>query len=129
MLQTYFEPTEDERREGGKLPTKAHRGIAELVVRGYVRVIVTTNFARLLEQALTDLGVQPSVISNADAATGAMPLAHSRCTVIEVHGDYLDPRFRNTEEELRSYEPAIDRLLDQVFDEYGLIICGWSMAK
>jgi len=125
-LQTYFEPTEDERREGGKLPTKAHRGIAELVVRGYVRVIVTTNFDRLLEQALTDLGVQPSVISNADAATGAMPLAHSRCTVIEVHGDYLDPRFRNTEEELRSYEPAIDRLLDQVFDEYGLIICGWS---
>lgn len=126
LLQGYFEPTEDERREGRKLPTAAHRAIAELVAKGYIRVIVTTNFDRLLEQALTDIGVQPSVIANADAATGAIPLVHSNCTLIKVHGDYLDPRFRNTEEELKSYEPAIDRLLDQVFDEYGLIVCGWS---
>lgn len=126
LLQAYFEPTEDERHEGRKLPTAAHRAIAELVAKGYVRVIVTTNFDRLLEQALTDFGVQPSVISNADAAIGAMPLVHSSCTLVKVHGDYLDARFRNTEEELKHYEPAIDRLLDQVFDEYGLIVCGWS---
>lgn len=126
LLQCYFEPTEDERAEGRKLPTAAHKAIADLVARGYIRVIVTTKFDRLLEQAMADLGVQPSVISSADAANGAMPLAHSRCTLIKVHGDYLDPRFRNTVDELNSYEPAIDRLLDQVFDEYGLIICGWS---
>jgi hypothetical protein len=126
LMQAYFEPTEDERSEGIKLPTAAHRAIAELAAKGYVRVIVTTNFDRLLEQALADLGVQPSVIANADAAIGAMPLVHSRCTLIKVHGDYLDPRFRNTQEELKSYDPAIDRLLDQVFDEYGLIVCGWS---
>jgi hypothetical protein len=126
LLQAYFEPTEDERREGRKLPTTAHRAIAELVAKGYIRVIVTTNFDRLLEQALTDVGVQPSIISNADAALGAMPLVHSRCTLVKVNGDYLDARFRNIEEELKQYEPAIDRLLDQVFDEYGLIVCGWS---
>lgn len=126
LLQAYFEPTEEERREGRKLPTAAHRAIAELVAKGYVRVIITTNFDRLIEQALTDVGVQPSVIASADRAMGAMPLVHSSCTLIKVHGDYLDPRFRNTTEELRSYEPAMDRLLDQVFDEYGLIVCGWS---
>lgn len=126
LLQAYFEPTEDERREGRKLPTAAHRAIAELVAKGYFRVIVTTNFDRLLEQAMVDVGVHPSVITNADAAVGAMPLVHSRCTLIKLHGDYLDPRFRNTEEELKRYEPAIDHLLDQVFDEYGLIVCGWS---
>jgi hypothetical protein len=53
-------------------------------------------------------------------------LAHSRCTIIKVHGDYLDPDLKNTAEELSNYDPAIDKLLDQVFDEYGLVVCGWS---
>jgi hypothetical protein len=89
-------------------------------------VIVTTNFDRLLEVALVEAGVQPVVITNEQAATGAIPLAHSRCTVIKVHGDYLDPDLKNTAEELSSYAPGIDALLDQVFDQYGLVVCGWS---
>jgi hypothetical protein len=27
---------------------------------------------------------------------------------------------------LGQYEPEVDKLLDRVFDEYGLIVCGWS---
>jgi hypothetical protein len=126
LLQAYFEPNENERSEGRKLPTAAHRAIAELVSKGYIQVIITTNFDRLLEQALVDLAVQPSVITSPDAAQGALPLTHARCTLIKVNGDYLDPRFKNTREELRLYEPAIDRLLDRALDEYGLILCGWS---
>jgi hypothetical protein len=53
-------------------------------------------------------------------------VAHSRCTIINVNGDYLDARLRNTTGELAGYEPKMERLLDQVFDEYGLIVCGWS---
>jgi hypothetical protein len=49
-----------------------------------------------------------------------------KCTIIKVHGDYLDTRIKNTPDELASYEPALDRVLDRVFDEFGLIICGWS---
>jgi hypothetical protein len=55
-----------------------------------------------------------------------IPLAHSRCTVIKVHGDYLSPDLKNTVEELGSYDPALDALLDQVFDQYGVVVCGWS---
>lgn len=61
LLRSYFEPTEDERKSGIKLPTKAHRVIATLVSKGLVRVIVTTNFDRLLEQAIHDEGVVPTV--------------------------------------------------------------------
>jgi hypothetical protein len=46
--------------------------------------------------------------------------------VIKLHGDYLDPGLLNTPEELASYQPSVDRLLDRVFDEYGLIVTGWS---
>ena len=89
-------------------------------------VIVTTNFDRLIEQALSDAGVNPAVIANTAAAEGALPLVHSEATVIKVHGDYLSPDLKNTVDELQAYDPAMDRLLDDVFDQYGLIVCGWS---
>lgn len=126
LLASYFEPTDDEREVGIKTPTRAHRSIAKLVARGTVTVIVTTNFDRLLEQALIAEGVEPAVIATAAAAQGALPLAHSRCTIIKVHGDFLDPNFKNTAGELSAYEPSVDAILDRVFDEYGLVVCGWS---
>lgn len=126
LLRSYWEPTEQEREEGAKLPTKAHRAIADLVKLGYVRVVLTTNFDRLLEVALQDVGIQPTVLSTPDHIDGALPLIHTPCTIIKVHGDYLDTRIRNTPEELASYPDAFNRLLDRVFDEFGLVVAGWS---
>lgn len=126
LLKAYFEPTAEERSEGKKLPTAAHHAIAQLVTSGHVNVIVTTNFDRLLEGALENQGIPATVIDSSNKATGAPPLAHSRCTVIKVHGDYLDHRIKNSPDALASYEPAMNRLLNRVFEDYGLIICGWS---
>lgn len=126
LLRTYFEPNETEKGLGLKVPTEAHRSIARLAAGGFVKVIVTTNFDRLIETALVDADIPATVIDSPDAAEGAMPLVHSGCTVIKVHGDYLDGRIRNTKEELESYDPRVDALLDKVFDEYGLVVCGWS---
>lgn len=126
LLSGYFEPSPEEMERKLKTPSTAHRSIAKLVSKGYFRVLITTNFDRLLEQAIESEGVDPTVISSADAARGALPLAHSRCTLIKVNGDYRDTRIKNTEEELDSYAPEMDRLLDEVLDNYGLLICGWS---
>jgi len=43
-----------------------------------------------------------------------------------LHGDYKDARILNTDSELATYPPQYLSLLDRIFDEYGLIICGWS---
>ena len=126
LLRPYWEPTEQEREEGAKLPTKAHRAIADLVRLGYVRIVLTTNFDRLLETALHDVGIQPTVLSTPDQLEGALPLIHTACTIIKIHGDYLDTRIRNTPEELAAYPEQFNRLLDRVFDEFGLVISGWS---
>lgn len=126
ILRAYFEPSEEERRDGAKSPTNSHRAIARLVSSGHIRVILTTNFDRLMERALEEVGVAPTVISTPDQVEGAVPLAHMKCCVIKLHGDYLDTRILNTPEELASYAPQVDKLLDQVFDEYGLVACGWS---
>ncbi len=126
LLRAYWEPAEQEREDGEKQPTAAHRAIATLVAQGFIKVIITTNFDRLIETALTDVGVVPTVLSSPDQVQGALPLIHTECCVFQVHGDYLDTRIRNTPAELDQYPPEFDQLLDRIFDEFGLIVCGWS---
>ncbi len=89
----------------------------ELVRGVYVRVIVTTNFDRLLEHALDDVGITPTVIASPDAAIGALPLPHTDCTILKVHGDYLAARIRNTE------RAAIERCRSRRFSTY------WTVRK
>src|ERR1039458_2187571 len=126
VLRRYFEPDDQERERGEKLPTAAHTAIAELVAAGYIRVIITTNFDRLVEQALQVRGVQPTVVSSAAQAQGLGALSQIRCLVFKVHGDYLEANIRNTPAELGDYEPPINTVLDRVLDEFGLVVCGWS---
>lgn len=124
LLAEFFE---GETRDGDALvPSKAHHAIAQLVKRGAVRVIITTNFDRLMEQALEAAGVSPQVISRPEAVNGMMPLAHAAATVIKLHGDYKDLGTRNTPSELSDYPAEWTSLLSQVFEDYGLVISGWS---
>ncbi len=41
------------------MPTAGHKAIAQMVAKGYFRVIITTKFDRLMEQALDAEGVSP----------------------------------------------------------------------
>ena len=126
LLREYWEPTDAERDEGRKEPTAAHHAVAALASRGVVRLIVTTNFDRLMERALSAAGIEPTVLSSPDQIVGAPPLIHTQCCVFKVHGDYLDTRIRNTSTELAEYSAEVDRLLDRIFEDFGLIVCGWS---
>lgn len=126
ILHSYIEPTEEDRKEGRRIPTAAHHAIADLVRGGYIRVIVTTNFDRLMETSLRERGIEPTVIASVDALAGAEPIIHTACYILKLHGDYKDARILNTEAELSSYPAPYDVLLDRIFDEHGLIVCGWS---
>jgi hypothetical protein len=126
VLHSYIEPNVDDIAAGRRTPTRAHQAIARMVAAGHVRVIITTNFDRLIENALRENGVEPTVITSDDALKGAVPLIHSRCYVVKIHGDYLDTRIRNTDSELGAYTPELNTLLDRIIDEHGLIVCGWS---
>lgn len=107
-------------------PTPAHHALAGLVAGGWIRVILTTNFDPLTEGALREAGVDVSVLASSDAVAGSVPLVHAGPTLVKLHGDYLDPRIKNTDVELDVYDEPVNDLLDQVLDEYGLIVCGWS---
>lgn len=126
LLSEYFVATEEDRDNGLKVPTAGHRAIAEMVKGGWIRVVVTTNFDKLVEQALDAVGVAYQVVSRPSAASAVMPLAHATATIIKLHGDWTDLESRNAIDELDEYPQAWIDLLRQVFNEYGLLISGWS---
>lgn len=126
ILHRYIEPSPEERDESKKTPTAAHHAIAKLVRSGYIRVIITTNFDRLMENALREQGIEPTVVASVDALAGAEPITHSTCYLLKLHGDYKDARILNTESELSGYPAQYDTLLDRIFDEHGLVVAGWS---
>lgn len=127
LMKSFFEPTDEENEVGWKTPTKAHLSIARLAKKGYVRVILTTNFDRLLEKAFDLEGVTPQVISHEGAISQATPIVHSKIpTIIKINGDYIDCQFRNTTKELDEYPEQMKLYLHRIFEEYGLVTCGWS---
>jgi len=127
LLREYFEPTEAELDEGRKRPTPGHIALAQLVHAGLIRVILTTNFDRLTESALRSAGIEPTVVAMPADIDGLSPLHTIRCLVVHLHGDYLNPTgMLNTAEELGAYPDNLNRLLERIFDDYGLLIAGWS---
>ncbi|WP_134091376.1 SIR2 family protein [Olivibacter sp. XZL3] len=126
ILRTYFESTEEEDEAQLRRPTKAHDAIAKLVKRGYIKVVITTNFDRLLETSLRNEGIEPVVIRHPSDIAGAAPLVHSPFTLIKINGDYLDSRFLNTKDELESYDDILSKYIITILDDFGIISCGWS---
>lgn len=115
MLREFFEPSKDDQEHGLKVPTQTHKSIAELVHDGFIKVIVATNFDRLMEQALDALNVQYQTLYHDSDIEGMRPLTHAECTIIKVHGDYRDMRFKNITDELKEYSPELKGLLKQIF--------------
>jgi hypothetical protein len=99
------------------------------VLDGYVNVIITTNFDRLIETALHEIGIQEQMLSGSEDLGGMIPIQHTACTVIKVHGDYQQANLRNTEAELSEYDPEWLSLIRRVLAEYGLFTVGWSGAS
>lgn len=128
ILRRYFEASAEERERDDKIksPTRAHRSIAQMIKDGFIRVVLTTNFDRLLENALMEIGIVPDVVSTDSMLEGARPPQHSAITIYKLHGDYRDDSFKNIAGELAEYTPQWNALLDRIIDEYGLIVCGWS---
>lgn len=130
LLRRFFENDPEDvgpNGEGAIAPNPAHRCIARLVKLGVVRVLVTTNFDHLLEEALRGEGLQPTVVATEADAIGLAPLHTLECCVLHLHGDYLYPEsMLNTVTELSEYQPAMASLLNSILQEYGLIVSGWS---
>ena len=128
LLRGFFE-SRDEDTEQRPGPSKAHTAVAAMMASGTIKVIVTLNFDRLFETALRQLQIEPVVIATDADAEGMAPLHTIDHCVIHLHGDYRSAAsMLNTTKELKVYRPHMQRLLEQVVRDYGLIVAGWSVT-
>jgi hypothetical protein len=114
-------------------PTPAHRAIAAMVATGRLApVVLTTNFDPLLELALSGAGVRCTVAATLGSVARAVrrrgPAPGDRCLLVKLHGDYRDIGIRDSSAGRDRYHPLVDRLLDWVLGDHGLLVCGWSGA-
>jgi hypothetical protein len=110
----------------GREPGPTHERLAQLVEQGYIRVFITTNFDRLLENALKARGIEPVVITSAAELRSAPRREHAPCYVFKPHGDYLQETIRNTPDELEKLEPGITKELCEIFERFGIVVLGYS---
>lgn len=111
---------------GGVEPGPTHERLAELAVRGVVRVFVTPNFDRLLERALQARGIEPVVVTSDGDLDVAPGREHADCYILKPHGDYLQQTIRNTPAELAALPPAMTAELEEVLSRYGVVVLGYS---
>ena len=79
LLAGFFEPSDDEREQGVKVPGAGHKAIAARVRRGAIRVLVTTNLDRPIEQAPEAEGIFPPGLAPPRAIAALAPWPHSGC--------------------------------------------------
>jgi SIR2-like domain len=136
---SYFEQTypapEDRRRFieamlQGSTPSFGHHILAALMKAGKARMIWTTNFDRLVEDAaatafgstsaLTVSTIDSSAVAIRALNDGSWPLLG------KLHGDFQSVALKNTTDELRTQESALRSALIESCKRFGLIVAGYS---
>jgi len=131
ILQTLF-PAVGERHQfltkyfEDKDPGPSHRYIAEMVEKGLVKVILTTNFDPLMERALDEKKIPYCLVASNDAVKNVTPLEHARCWIVKLHGDYQQQNIKNTPKELATLDSAIEEKSREIVDRHGLVVIGYS---
>lgn len=135
----YFEhtyPNERERRKyieqiiANGRPSYGHNAFSALVSLGHINRIWTTNFDRLIEDAIFNANG-----SSRDIAVISLDNAHlvkeverepSRKALVKLHGDFQSRRLKNTHEELESQDRMLRAFLLAECRRNGLIVSGYS---
>ena len=78
------------------------------------------------EQALDAEGINPVIVSNPSQVSGMMPLPTFELRwLLSSTAITWTLGYQKHSRRTRGYEPELNELLDRIFSEYGLIICGW----
>ena len=135
----YFEevyPTEADRRKyieslaGGGVPSAGHAILAVLLAMDRIRVVWTTNFDALVEDAAAGVltgsrRLTVAAIDNAHVAADAVNEGRYPL-LVKLHGDYRSRRLKNTTDELRRQDESLRHALTDACRRFGLAVVGYS---
>lgn len=134
-FETLYQNENDRRRyieqlvSNGK-PSYGHLVLASLLKLDKIRVVWTTNFDRIIEDATIPIlgGSGKLVTANLDNANVAFQaLNEGRWPIlVKLHGDYQSTKLKNTSDELKKQDAVlVDAFVDSC-KRYGLAVMGYS---
>lgn len=131
LLMRTYNQTEAARRkylEGlmeRKRPANGLLHLAIAIKNGVFDIVLTTNFDRLVEDALRIVDAKEPLVVDHEVRIDTMRLTDSHPKVIKLHGDFLyNPA--NLDAETSEVLVNMKTKLERVLTEYGLIVVGYS---
>lgn len=114
----------------GAQPSYAHKVLAALMKLGLTRVTWTTNFDRVVEDAVhASFGTSSRLtVATIDSALTALRALNdgSFPLLVKLHGDFQSERLKNTKAELREQEAELRYALVEACRRFGIVIAGYS---
>ncbi len=114
----------------GATPAYGHHILAALMKAGNVRLVWTTNFDRLVEDAAaaTFGSTSALTVSTIDSSSVALRALNEGCWPVlgKLHGDFQSVALKNTTEELKTQESALRAALVESCKRFGLVVAGYS---
>lgn len=119
----------DRLQEGGS-PSHGHMALACLLYLSKVRVVWTTNFDGMIEDAASSVfrSTTKLTVSTLDSSHIAMEaLNEGRWPLlVKLHGDFRSRLLKNTSEELQTQDAQLRIALIEACRRYGLAVTGYS---
>jgi len=119
-----------ESKTRGAKPSYGHLALATLLKATHSRIVWTTNFDDLVDDAcakvfgttsaLTTVGLQAPDLASEAIAAQRWPIQ------VKIHGDFRFRRLKNTNDELRHQDARLRRSLIESCKNSGLIVAGYS---
>jgi len=135
----YFEaahPSEADRRAvldhtmSAAAPSYGHKVLAALMKADRARIVWTTNFDPMVEDAAAEIFRTTGRLTTATPDSPELArqaLAEERWPLlVKLHGDFRSRRLRNTSEELRRQDAELRDALVRSCQRHGLIVVGYS---
>lgn len=114
----------------GAQPSYGHNVLAAMMKLELARVVWTTNFDRLVEDAAYEsFGTSSRLtVADIDSARTALRALNdgSFPLLVKLHGDFQSERLKNTKDELRDQEVELRQALLEGCRRFGLIVSGYS---
>ena len=119
-----------EHRVAAGTPSFGQLALAVLMKLDLARVVWTTNFDRVVEDAISQVfgGVSRLRVATPDTPKIAVDALYESAgsLVVKLHGDFHSRRLKNTSEELKSQESLLERALIDSCRRHGLAVIGYS---
>jgi len=114
----------------GRVPSYGHFVLAQLMNVDKARVVWTTNFDKLVEDAAARTFVSTSRLTVADLGepqkADAVLSREQWPLLVKIHGDFHSERLMNTTLELQTQDEQIRHAFGSACQRYGLAVAGYS---